>query len=520
MSSDTRTSPKISDYCSAAGWIGSGRRRKPVLPWIGVRYFAIFLACLVSLVGILEVGLWILGQEGRVVSGEWQLENESINAMNRAKVKSRPDDPLWRSDGIPVSGPGKQKQRILVVGDSFTWGDGYLNANDIWWRQLERELRHRGYFGVEVVSIGFPGASTQDELRWLRDMGLLDKLEPDAVILGYVTNDPETKGPDGKPLVKQVGRDVAVPTWKCLDRTLGRIASRLSAQIKQRLARKWESKIVDAYPYSEWEIKILEPPNIDAYRKVVRELGDFVRNSGKPFFVVTLPNAPSREQFEMRYRPIAPIFAAAGLRFYNLLDDFVREYPSGGEILQWGVNPANGHPGPVSTRFYARKVSDILERDFPSALGPRDARQPKLEPSINDWMPPNANLRQVGLREWELVYPPGGAPAPKAPLGKPHVMVAFAEPVAIRRVSVSGSALKSAELYLTVVDPVTRVERKHHVDLGAKVGNSEKWTIEGNDEAANVNTLKLAAELDPAAVETKARTLRLRIDFDDPPVRP
>src|ERR1700681_1116587 len=110
MSPDTATSPKTSGYCSAAGWIGSGESRKPVLPWIGVRYFLIFLACLVALVAIVEVQLWRLAQGGRVISDEWQLENESINRMNYAKVKSSDDDPLWRSDGIPPPSTRKQRQ--------------------------------------------------------------------------------------------------------------------------------------------------------------------------------------------------------------------------------------------------------------------------------------------------------------------------------------------------------------------------------------------------------------------------
>jgi len=512
--------PEANEYCKAAGWVRTGEGRKPVLPWIGVRYILILIVCFVALVAIVEVRLWALAKEGRVISDDWRSENDAINRMNQAKVKASLDDPLWRSDGIPAPGPKSGKKRILVVGDSFVWGDGSLNANDIWWRQLERELQHRGYVGVEVVAVGLRGASTQDELRWLRDLRLLEKLDPDAVVLGYVTNDPDTTGPDGKSLVKQLGRDVAMPAWKRLDRTLGRVAPHLTAQLKERLTRKWESKFVDAYPYNEWELKLLEPPNIDAYREVVRELGELFHASGKPFVAVTLPNWPSRETFESRYRPIAPIFSSAGLRFHDVLEDFLREYPPGGEILQWGVNPVNAHPGPISTRFYARQVSDLLERYLRFALGPRDAVPLKLAPRINDWMPPSANLRPLGPGEWEFVYPASGSPAPMLPLGKPHVMIAFAQPVAIRRISVTGETLKAAELHLTVVDPATCVEQKQDIDLGAKSGKEPEWTLPASLKAAHVNTLKVTAEFDEGASDTTARSLRLRIEFDNPPVRP
>lgn len=511
---------EANEYCMAAGWVRARGMREPLLPWISARYFLIFLVCFIAVVAIAEVRLWALAKEGRVVSDAWQAENEAINRMNYAKVKANDNDPLWRSDGIPAPGPRNGKQRILVVGDSFIWGDGYLNANDIWWRQLERELQHRGYFRVEVIGIGVPGASTQDELRWLRDLRVLENLDPDIVVLGYITNDPDTRGPDGKYLVKQIGRDAPIPTWNRLDRTLGRVAPRLTAQLKERLTRKWKSNLADAYEYNEWELKLLEPPNIDAYSKVVQQLGEFVHKSGKPFVAVTLPNWPSRGDFEPRYRPIAPIFAAAGLRFYDVLEDFLREYPQGGEILQWGINPANGHPGTIGTRFYAREVSDLLERDYRSALGPRAPVPPKLAPSINDWMPPSANVRQLGPSEWDLVYPGSESLAPTLPLGKPYVAVAFAQPVAIRRISVTGEALKTAELQVTVVDPSTGVEKKQHIDLGSKSGQSSEWTLAGLVDAAHVNTVKLAAELDAGAREPKMRTLQLRIAFDDPPVRP
>ena len=106
------------------------------------------------------------------------------------------------------------------------------------------------------------------------------------------------------------------------------------------------------------------------------------------------------------------------------------------------------------------------------------------------------------------------------PLGKPHVMIAFAQPVAIRRISVTGETLKAAELHLTVVDPATCVEQKQDIDLGAKSGKEPEWTLPASLKAAHVNTLKVTAEFDEGASDTTARSLRLRIEFDDPPVRP
>lgn len=508
-----------SAYCGALYWIRFGEKPQPILPWTAVKYFLVFLGCLIVLVGLVEFRLGTLAREGRVVTEDWQSEDAAINRMNKRKVKADRANPLWYSEGIPLPGAKSGKRRLLVVGDSFVWGDGYSNVNTIWWRQLERELRHRGYHGVEVVAAGLNATSTQDHLHWLRDLNLIEKLEPDGVVLGYVTNDPDMKDAQGRFYVKQIGREVRIPRWRGVDRTLGRVAPILAAQLKQQLERKWESRLTDAYHYSEWELRLLEPPNIETYRRVVGELGEFIRSRHLPFLAVTLPNAPDREYFEPRHRPIGPIFAAAGLRFHDLLDDFVRAYPPDGEVLRWGINPANGHPGPVSTRFYAREVADILEREFPNLLGGKDT-PPSRVPAINDWMPPDAGVRRIEAGEWELDYPGPEDTAPRLPLAKPHVVLAFAEPVAVRRVTISGALLRESELYFSAVDPATGIEGKDNPSLGIGNGNSVGWSLEGAPGADRVNTLKLVAEFDPAAKDPKARRLNLKIEFDEDPVRP
>ena len=99
-------------------------------------------------------------------------------------------------------------------------------------------------------------------------------------------------------------------------------------------------------------------------------------------------------------------------------------------------------------------------------------------------------------------------------------MVAFAEPVAIRHVRITGENLAGGELYITSVDAATGVERKRHIELGTRSGKTLEWTVTPSSESAQVNTLKLAASLEPSAKDAKARSLRLHVDFDDPPVRP
>jgi lysophospholipase L1-like esterase len=518
MSTGLDKEAKAPAFCAAVAWVRLGGAARPILPTVALRYLLVLLGCFAVLIGVLELRLAALASEGRIVSEEWQSENHAIDQMNRVKLQAVTDeDPRWRSQGMPWPETRGYRRRLLVVGDSFVWGDGNDNANEIWWRQLQRELHSRGYPDVEVLALGFFGASTQDQLTWLKDRGFLARIRPDLVVLGYVTNDPDVKNARGESYVKQFGRDVPLPQWPALDRTLGKVAPHLTSQLKQHLTRKAESRVAGTYEYDEWEQRILEPPNIDAYRRVVADLGSFARSSGVPLLTVTLPNHPSVDHYRQRYRLVEPLFSAAGLRFDDLIDDFAREYPVTGESILWGVNPANGHPGPVTTRFYARKVSDTLERDFAAVLGSRQPLPARLQTDINDWMPPAADVHRVGPEEWELTYPRETDLVPRLPLGRPHVLLSFAEPAAIRSVTVAGDGLEQGDLYLDVVDPATGIERKPSIPLGTKSGSEETWPLAYLADAQHVNSLRLSAQMRPGDAGSSAGKLRLRIVFDQPP---
>lgn len=74
------------------------------------------------------------------------------------------------------------KQRIIVLGDSFVWGFGVEEA-DIFTTQLERSLGD----GTEVINLGVSGYSTDQELLLYRDIGR--RYNADLVILTVATND-------------------------------------------------------------------------------------------------------------------------------------------------------------------------------------------------------------------------------------------------------------------------------------------------------------------------------------------
>ncbi len=84
--------------------------------------------------------------------------------------------------------------RILVLGDSFTFGAGVKYIKDLYPAVLEEKLSTNvsdSCNGIEVINTGLKGLSTEQEYHYLKEKGIL--FNPDFLILGYVLNDAETQ---------------------------------------------------------------------------------------------------------------------------------------------------------------------------------------------------------------------------------------------------------------------------------------------------------------------------------------
>ena len=77
--------------------------------------------------------------------------------------------------------------RILVLGDSFTFGQGIKDLHDTYPKLLEQKLNQKSNITFEVINAGKRGSETYEEFNFLNDKGI--KYSPDLIILGYMVND-------------------------------------------------------------------------------------------------------------------------------------------------------------------------------------------------------------------------------------------------------------------------------------------------------------------------------------------
>lgn len=83
--------------------------------------------------------------------------------------------------------------RILVFGDSFTYGAGLL-INDTLSSQLERRLNmdNNDFIEIQVINFGVSGMNTFQEVMYTLNYGL--RFNPDIIMIVWIHNDMETNG--------------------------------------------------------------------------------------------------------------------------------------------------------------------------------------------------------------------------------------------------------------------------------------------------------------------------------------
>jgi hypothetical protein len=446
-----------------------GRRTFYVLPFRSLGYAAISLAIVIA--AMLIVDRYVLGSLERAgwTAGElWARHNKLIEENHNRKTNCQPCELRhWVGQPLPANESGRRK--ILILGDSFIWGPPYITLNHLWWRQLAVELERRGYRDVDVLAAGYPGWSTHKQLECASK--LIPEVQPDLIIWGYVTNDPDEK------IVSQISDLQDRPPYgERIRRQLKRLLPNLIFKFESLRADKLAAQYAGpryGYAYPDWELKLLEGENFERYRETVQNVGQFIRDARIPAFVQTLPHFPGHEYFEPRYVPVLKQWQAAGITVNNTLDTFISRYGSvsavGPESLRWGINPGDSHPGPRITHFHAVMAADFIEQHWPEVLGTKDLSRPH-ELAINDWLPYDMVVQPRNEQTVDVLYPAKTDLMPRLPLAEPTVLVALGYPLSIDEIRFAGEGLESARVWISMLNPEDHYDENRWRELGKFAG--------------------------------------------------
>lgn len=141
-----------------------------------------------ALPGPAEADAWSVGvhQKGSIPGLDYEIKPGVDTVWHDMRVRTNSEGMRDRErvrakrDGIT---------RIAAVGDSYTFGLG-VDETETWPAVLERLLNQNGE-RYEVLNFGVCGYNSHDEALIIRNKVLA--WNPDLIVIGYVTNDPETE---------------------------------------------------------------------------------------------------------------------------------------------------------------------------------------------------------------------------------------------------------------------------------------------------------------------------------------
>ncbi len=264
--------------------------------------------------------------------------------------------------------------RIVVLGDSFTWGQGlaveerYTNAAE---RLLRSEFPARG---VEIISLAHPGATTAQERDFLKDQG--ETLQPDRIVVGFVINDPQPMGY----LTARERRFYA--RWGPRFDRLTRLQTRLGLYQVGRVVRQGISKAGGAaglIPF--WEEGVAETyapdaPEWQAFAGALAEIKAFsdARGLAPPVFAVLnhTIDAPRPTRYDdpddrlpphlRQYHQAERLAASDGFVTYNHEAELIAAVTP--KELQ--LHSLDSHPSAKVHAIYGEKLARVLAADIRS----------------------------------------------------------------------------------------------------------------------------------------------------------
>ena len=406
---------------------------------------------------------------------------------------------------------------IVVIGDSFVWGQSSLNRNEIFWRLIETDLRAQGY-NVRVRGAAHPGANSYEELSWLVDTDLVKELDPDLVIFGYLYNDPdyhqESYVPDDEEYAG--GTNALI---RAISKILPHIGERLANYVSARSMYRTDGTYVNI-PSTP---PILKGDVLEAFEKrFMKPLNEFAETAAFDVAIMTLPQYQGKTLQKALYAPLHTLCEKYGnVRLYDSLDDFYGSFAAPKHAANYVINCADFHPGSATHYFYAQFAEKFIKRDYADRLGaPAGADLNPKTPALNEALPgralPTLTAQDGRSAEYTVTYPSKRADYSllsfrfdryylTLPAENDFIALSFEVPAKLSEITLSSDDADGMVLYYYRINEELGYD--DHT-LYTATENEGVWSFDGNER---VTTLMLHAD----CRSDDGAKIRMRVAYAD-----
>ena len=277
----------------------------------------------------------------------------------------------FRGPDFPMHKPPGTK-RILVLGDSFTFGEG-VKWQDTFCMRLQARLRQDLGQGIEVLNFGMCAWDTCDEISFYRHGGAL--FEPDLTVVVFVLNDAE-----------HAGELDFFEDFRHRYEKYGLRHSYLASSVYAAIAKRTRAR---RYIRSLVEESLLEKGKWDRSFERLSAGSSLAQQIGSEYLTVVFPfmyELTDRYPFAPVHRMIHDYCAQAGIPVFDLFDTF-----KGRRYTDLWVHPTDQHPNEIGHRIAAEAMASYIEANFSQSLAqsatPPPAAQSMTPPPAADGRP-------------------------------------------------------------------------------------------------------------------------------------
>jgi len=250
--------------------------------------------------------------------------------------------------------PGQR--RIVVLGDSFTWGDKIADTDSTWPARLERELQDGRHAGeVEVINMAERGYTTANEAEFLRRFGW--QFDPDLLIVQWFVND----ALPSRPGLQRVGGDWLIPSRRLLPVRF-RSGAVASSALLALLERRLNALLNGPRPYLRFaELYRQDARGWQQARAALTEMADSAALRDIPalliLFPYLVPGSWTSETHPLSkvHEQVANYARDAGYVVLDLTDE-LKHKP--GE--DWWATPYDSHPSAAAHAVAAQAVARVI----------------------------------------------------------------------------------------------------------------------------------------------------------------
>jgi lysophospholipase L1-like esterase len=238
--------------------------------------------------------------------------------------------------------------RVLVLGDSFTFGEG-VKLEHTFAHRLQETLRREASETIEVINVGVSAWSTDSEITYLEKVAL--GFEPDLVVVVFVPNDADYAG--NLDVGKDFRKSYEPPEFLRGSYVLSFVYATISREIvgSRYIADLTEAALSDDANRFKW---------LRAFTQLThgRELAASV---GSRYAVVVFPfmfQLDGDYPLQAIHQRVAELARRESIPHLDLLDAF-----GGSDYTSLWVHPSDQHPNERGHEIAARAMADFLIRE-------------------------------------------------------------------------------------------------------------------------------------------------------------